>query len=121
MSLPEELDVELPNELEYKIKQVVHCLVQSRWQDLEMIACCERVPPPDIKRVLERHGVVLALHPEDKWPLCIEVYATESEDTLFVDVDLWTTLGQCDLTLQLSCVGEPGSNFMVRIEDLRVL
>ena len=118
--MPDEPEA-LPGKAISGIQFLAKALAKNDWETLEGMGACSRVSVEDLQRVLHENAIGLAEHPESAWPKCMDIYPTVYPGLWLVDLALWGSEGETDLTLQLSVSCSAGSVFSLTINDLRVL
>ncbi len=103
-------------------RHVIECLVNCNYTLLEAEGVLKRVSEKDIKRVLNDYNSSerIVTPPDDYYK---KIYINKYKDGsgYHVDIDMWYSSGQSDLTLQLDIKKKKQNELTVIIDDLRVL
>lgn len=99
-------------------KYVVRCMVYDEYSELEKKGILSIVSESDIKRVLlEYDSNKKIIMPPEEYFDEIDIIEYNDKSGYYIDIDLWYSTGQSDLTLQLD-IKKDGK---VLIEDIRVM
>ncbi len=117
------MKTELPLLATNFLRELTLLLVHGQYEELERRSKGIRMTADDLKTVVENYGRHLIALPEEAWKLTDTVVVSDSVPARFsVRQPLWTEEeGRSDLTFEVTLIESSPKNFVVEIDDLRVL
>ncbi|MCB0770335.1 MAG: hypothetical protein KDC00_08015 [Flavobacteriales bacterium] len=108
-----------PNELSLVGKHVMKLLVERRFDELEKASNGVRLTAAEMEDMLSDLSAPLTMPPEQNWK-ALNVQAVRNWPGAFhVSMDLYTTRGKSDLTVELTLHSRNGKP-VIEVDDIQV-
>lgn len=100
---------------------IVKCIQEERYDDLEMQGCLKKTSKEYLKNVLDDYGGVLDIVQKEEYLKSIQYIKINNQDIFKTYLDLMIDGERSDLTIICEIETDDCGNVKIAIEDLHVL